>query len=63
MMGAVDLLNDAVQAGASALKSTVTASIDGINQAVKGVLGTANDLLTIIGQKVNIPQIAVPDMR
>lgn len=62
-MGAVDVLNEVVQAAASALKSTVTASINGINDAVKGVLQTANDLLSIVGQSVKIPQIAVPDMR
>ncbi len=62
VMGAVDLLNQAIGVAGEAVKAVVQGSVSAINATVEGTLDTANGLLKLVGQHIDVPQLAMPDL-
>jgi hypothetical protein len=62
-MSAVAVLDDVIGDAATGIKSTIQASVSGVNAFLSTTLGGFNDVLKLIGQHIDVPTVAQPDLR
>lgn len=63
LMEAVQLMNTAVKAAATGIKTVISGSIEGVNDFLKTALAGINGVLSVVGQSIKTPSVAQPDLR
>ncbi|PWZ00231.1 hypothetical protein BCV70DRAFT_161136, partial [Testicularia cyperi] len=62
LIAAVELIQQAVQLAAQTIRTAIQESIQGVNSIIASALSSVNDVISVFGQQVTVPTIAVPSL-